>query len=275
LHDFVEAYHHRELLNGFYLTIGLSYRNRYSIEGYDATSIINEVIEEDDPLVFDNFQAVMSEVRIAYTPGQRYMREPNRKVVLGSSYPTFQLTYKKGWNGVFGSDVNFDYMEFLIKQNLTLGTLGNSNYTLQVGKFTNTKALHYLDVKRFRESDQYLYSTPLYSFQLLDTSLYATDYYFEAHWIHHFNGALINNIPFVKKLGIRAVAGAGVMWVKESNYRHEELFAGIELIFKLGRRRRLRLGGYGVIGESSNSPFTTGWKVSFDIIDTWKREWSY
>jgi hypothetical protein len=146
---------------------------------------------------------------------------------------------------------------------------------LQVGKFTNTKALHYLDVKRFRESDQYLYSTPLYSFQLLDTSLYATDYYFEAHWIHHFNGALINNIPFVKKLGVRAVAGAGLMWVKESNYRHEEVFAGIERIFKLGRRRRLRLGGYGVIGESSNSPFTTGWKVSFDIIDTWKRDWSY
>ena len=275
LHDYVHGFHRRELINGLFLHTELGFHNRRSVDGYDATSILNEVIDEDDPLVFENYQALISEIRISYTPGQRYMREPNRKVILGSNYPTFQLTHQKGWNGLLGSDINFDYLEFLIKQNFTLGTLGNTNYTLQVGKFVNTKDLRYIDVKRFRESDPYLYSTPLYSFQLLDTSLFARDLYFEAHLIHHFNGALVNNIPLLKKTGIRTVAGAGLLWVKESSYRYEELFAGVERIFKLGKRRRLRLGIYGVAGESNYTSFNTGYKVSFDIIDTWKRNWSY
>jgi len=65
------------------------------------------------------------------------------------------------------------------------------------------------------------------------------------------------------------------MWVKQSNYRHQEIFAGIERIFKLGPRRRLRVGIYGVAADSNITPPTTDFKISFDLIDTWKRNWSY
>ena len=86
---------------------------------------------------------------------------------------------------------------------------------------------------------------------------------------------MINNIPLVKKLKISTVAGAGFMWIKESNFRHEEIFGGIERIFKLGARRRLKIGLYGVLGQSNYFAPKTNWKISFDIIDTWKRDWSY
>jgi hypothetical protein len=120
-----------------------------------------------------------------------------------------------------------------------------------------------------------LYSDPLHSFQLLDTSLSATNLFLEAHYIHHFNGAMINNLPLIKLTKIRTVAGAGVMWIKESNYRYQEVFGGVERVFKLGARRRLRLGVYGVLSQANQLPPRSGFKVSFDIIDSWKREWSY
>jgi len=135
--------------------------------------------------------------------------------------------------------------------------------------------LRFIDLKRFRESDPILYSDPLYSFQSLDTALATTNIFFEAHHIHHFNGALINNIPLLKKTRIRTVVGGGFLYVKDSNFRHEEVFLGLERVFKLGARRRLRLGFYGVLANSNISQTDTNWKISIDVIDTWKRDWSF
>jgi hypothetical protein len=65
------------------------------------------------------------------------------------------------------------------------------------------------------------------------------------------------------------------MWIKESNFRQEELYGGVERIFKLGARRRLKIGVYGVFAQSNVDPPKADWKISFDVIDTWKRDWSY
>ena len=276
LRDRIDITHRIELFNGFYLFVGGDFSARKSIDRFDSKTFINDIINDDSaPIAFDDYQSFISTIRISYTPKQKYMREPNRKVILGSKFPTFKFTHQKGWNGLFSSDIDFDYIDFIIEQDLILGVFGNSKYTARLGKFTNTRDLRIVDLKRFRQSDPYLYSDPLHSFQLLDTALVATDWFFEVHHIHHFNGALINNIPFVKKLRVRAVAGGGFLWIRESQYRHEELFAGLERVFKIGKRRRLRLGIYGVLAESNKTGFNTGFKVSFDIIDTWKKEWSY
>lgn len=275
LHKHVDLFHRIELFNGFYVTAELGFHDRHSVQDYNTTSLINEVLPPDDPLAFDNYQALITSLRLAYTPGQKFMTEPNQKVVLGSRYPTFSVAHRKGWNGLLTSDIDFDYFEGAIEQNLALGTLGNSRYAAMVGRFVNTRDLRFVDLKRFRQSDPFLYSDPLHSFQLLDTALSTTDLFFEAHYIHHFNGAMINNLPLIKKTKLRTVAGAGVMWLRENGYRHVELFGGVERIFKLGARRRLRLGVYGVVSQSNRTPPQTGYKISFDVIDTWKRDWSY
>lgn len=275
LHDFVSVFHRIELFNGFYVALDAGIHNRKSVEDYDRTSIINEVVRETEPIRFEGYQALISNLQLSYTFGQQFMTEPNRKVVLGSRFPTLHLTHRKGWNGPLSSDIDFDYLETAIEQNLQLGTLGNSRYRLELGKFVNARDLRYVDVKRFRQSDPILYSDPMRSFQLLDTALYATDWFFEAHYIHHFNGAMINNLPLIKKTKIRTVAGAGMMWIRENGFFHQEIFGGIERVFKLGPRRRLRVGAYAVVAQSNFAPAKTDFKVSFDLIDTWRRDWSF
>jgi hypothetical protein len=275
LHDNIGGYHRFELLNGLYLKTGAYFSNRQSIEDYERSSVLNKVIDETDPLAFENYQTFKTEITLSYTPKQRYITEPTYKQVLGSKYPTFSLTHDKGWKGPFSSDIDFDYGELGIKQDVILGIFGSSKYTAKVGKFFNTKDLRYVDWKRFRESDPFLYSDPTSTFQLLDSSLVATDWFFEFHHLHHFNGALINNIPLIKKTRVQVVSGIGGLWIKENNYRHAELFAGLERIFKLGARRRLRIGIYGVIAESNQTRPAADFKISFDIIDTWKKDWSY
>ena len=276
LNDRIEISHRRELFNGFFTFAAFSFSDRQSIDHLDSKTFLNDFIDDDsEPIQFEDYQAFITNFRLSYTPGQRYMSEPTRKVILGSNFPTFSLAYRKGWDGPLSSDIDFDYIEAGINQDIILGVLGQSKYSATAGRFINTKGLRYVDFRWFRQSDPYLYSDPLSTFQLLDTSLIANNWFLELHHIHHFNGALVNNIPLVKLLRITAVAGGGFLWVKEDNYRHEEIFGGVERIFKIGPRRRLRVGLFGVIANSNKTGFNSGFKVSFDIIDTWKRDWSY
>ncbi|MGB3466028.1 MAG: DUF5686 and carboxypeptidase regulatory-like domain-containing protein, partial [Cyclobacteriaceae bacterium] len=277
LHDRLTVTHRRELFNGFYAHLGFNLNDRKSLEGYDTDSFINGigVIEDTETLEFEDYRAIITEARISYTPGQRFMTEPNRKIILGSKYPTFSLTHRKGWNDMLSSDIDFDFLGFSVTQDVVFGVLGNSKYKFETGKFINTNDLREIDIKRFRESDPILYSDPLNSFQILNEEIFTSDFFLEYHHIHHFNGALINNVPFIKKTRLRVVAGGGALWLPEEDFRYQELFAGLERTFKLGARRRLRLGVYGAVAESNRSKPDANFKISFDIIDTWKRDWSF
>ena len=275
LNDYFGARHRFEVFNGFYLSVRGEFNARQSVDNYNTRNFLNGIITDEPPLVFRDYEALITEWSVSYTPRQRFMTKPKEKVVLGSAFPTFTLSHRRGWNGPLGSDIDFDYLQLEIAQDATLGVWGNSKYTLQAGKFVNSRDLRFVDVRRFRQSDPILYSNPLYSFQALDTALIARDWFIEAHWIHHFNGLLVNNIPLVKKLRVWAVAGAGFLWIRESQFRQEELFAGLERVFKLGPRRRLRVGVYGVLSEANFFGTQTDFKISLDLIDTWKKDWSF
>jgi len=274
--DALRVGHEIELVNGLNWTTSASWNDRRPITGYDVDSFLEGVVSDDDEVVdFERYQAFVTTNVLSYTPGQRYMREPNRKVVLGSKWPTLSLLHRRGWDQALGSDIRFDYLEVALNQEIVLGALGNLNYRAQLGQFVNTDDLRFIDWKQFRQSDPFLYSNPLNSFQLLDTSLTTTNLHFELHFIHHFNGAIINNIPLLKKTRLRTVVGGGLLWLQDNNYRHQELFAGVERVFKVGNRRRLRVGVYGVVADANNRKPDSTFKISFDLIDIWKRDWSY
>jgi hypothetical protein len=276
LRDALRLTHDIELLNGLRLFSSFSWNDRRPITDYDVASFLENVVDDGDNLIdFERYQAFISTNVLSYTPGQRYMREPDRKVILGSKWPTISLLHRRGWDQTLGSDIRFDYVEAALEQEILLGPLGNTHYRAQIGQFVNTDDLRFIDWKQFRESDPFLYSNPLNSFQSLDTSLTTTNLHFELHFIHHFNGAIINNIPLLKKTRIKTVAGGGVLWLQDNDYRHQEVFAGLERVFKIGTRRRLRVGVFGVLADANDRKPDTAFKISFDLIDVWKRDWSY
>ncbi|MEM7575003.1 MAG: DUF5686 and carboxypeptidase regulatory-like domain-containing protein [Bacteroidota bacterium] len=276
LKDALRMGHQIEIVNGLMLESRAEWSDRRPITGYDVGSFVDNLVEDEDEIIdFERYQAFIVSNRLSFTPGQRYMREPDRKVILGSKWPTFSILHRHGASGAFSSDIRFDYLEAAIEQEIILGPLGNSRYRAQLGQFVNTEDLRFVDWKQFRQSDPLLYSNPLQTFQSLDTSLTTTDLHFELHYIHHFNGAIINNIPLLKKTGLKTVMGGGLLWLQDGNYRHQEVFAGIERVFKIGARRRLRVGLFGVLADANNRRPDTSFKISFDLIDIWKRDWSF
>ena len=263
-----------ELFNGFYVDVRSEFSERRSLQGLNKVTFFDQWFPNNDFMDFDAYQAFVSDFTISYTPGQKYMREPYRKVVLGSVWPTFYLNYERGIPLLFGSDVDHEYIQFDIQQAFKIGTLGTSNYRFSVGKFLSTRNLYEPDYKFQRRSDPIWFSNPLYSFQGLDTLLRTTDYSTEIHFVHHDNSAIVNKIPFMKKTRIGLVLGAGALYVKEYNWLHTELMAGIERSFKISRRR-LRIGIYGVVSDGNKSDFRADWKMSFAILNDRSMKWNF
>ena len=260
-------FHSFELLNGLYLDNNFTYTNRRSLpEDTKFIRWFDDALDNGEPSEFKSYNALMAQMTIRFVPFQKYMREPNRKVVLGSKWPELFMYYEKGIPKILNSEVDHDYIRFGVRQTFKIGVLGTSKYRVTTGKFLNAKILRPTDYKYHRRADPILFSNPLFSYQGLDSTLPTMNWYFESHYIHHFNGALINKIPFMKRTRISTVAGGGYLWVPEHDWIHYEIYTGLERVFKFAKRR-LRIGAYVAFSEGNHTDLKTNFKISFAILD--------
>jgi len=271
LRDVIGGYHNMELVNGLFLNAGANWEKRSSIGNLKFYNVLPDEFQTEDALDFEAYFALKTNISLTYTPGQKFLSEPNRKIILGSKWPTFGIYHEKGWNNILGSTVNFDYLRISATQEFNVGTLGKSRYRVTGGSFIRQDSIYYIDRVFFRQSDEGIYgwlmSNPLYSFQNLENSYETREWYGQVHYIHHFNGALVNKIPFMKKTGIKAIAGGGILYLPEyDNLYYQELFFGLERIFKVFRKR-LRVGGYAIFSDSNYQPAKLQFKLAFDVMD--------
>ena len=269
--------HGFEVANGlfFYSDVDLAFRS--SLNGYKTnsawdSSYLGGLLDSNQAKSFIPGNAFYGILRLEYTPHQRYIREPKEKIILGSSWPTLYALWKKGIPGLFSSKVNYDYLEFGIKQSVKLGTTGISSYTIKTGSFLNKNELSLVDYKYQRRGDPLLFLNPYEAFQSLDSTFPVFKRFYEGHFVHEFNGALLNKIPLFKKIGLREIAGAGFLFAPErNNLRYAEIFTGVERIFKypFNQLGKFKLGIY-VSGSAANQ-FRN--PVQFKIgITTWDRK---
>lgn len=269
------AGHRMEFFNGFYVDAGLYYEDQRSINNLELAEWSEDVFGGlNAPSDFGRYRQFIFESTITYTIKQQFYTEPYKKVILGSKYPKFQLQYRKGLPNVFGSNVNFDFIELRMMHELQLGTMGVSKYKLYAGRFLNDTDVRFIEHKWFRGSDRYWFSDPLRSFQLLGPSLNTANNYFQGHYIHHFNGALMNKIPLIKHLRLQAVGGAGMLLIQDNNFRHVEAYVGLEKPFKI-KKTLMKVGVYFVGADSNHSDLDASIKIGLDFFNTFTNKWSY
>lgn len=249
--------HGLELVNGLYLYTDLDLALRRSLSDYKTgnylDTLLPDILTNNQAIAFEPYNALYGKIRLAYTPAQRYLREPREKVILGSRWPTFYVQLRKGLPGLLQSKVDFDYVEFGVEQQVDLGLLGVSRYHLKTGSFLSKRDLRMIDYQFQRRGDPWLFLNPEEAFQALDSSFPVFQQFYQGHFVHQFNGAFINRVPLLKKLNLREVAGAGFLLAPERDLRYAETFAGIERVFKwpFNPLSRFKLGVY-VVGSVAN-----------------------
>lgn len=235
----------QELKNGILLNTSLEYAQRDTLTNTSDFTWASEnktnftsnqpVNMELDETGFPKHQALIFEATFRFRIKQTYATRPDRKFTYASKYPEIYLTYKKGVKAL-GSDVNFDFVQVRVEDEMSFGLVGKSNYAIAGGAFLNDDALTFVDFKHFAGNQTSLSQVgKTMKFELLPFYQFSTTKpFFEAHYEHHFNEFIFNKIPLVKKLNLQAVASANYL-TNETIGNYVEVGAGIEHIFKFMR----------------------------------------
>lgn len=267
-------YHRTELFNGFYAVTGIQHLQRQDLDNFKFSPRGDSLFADNQPIAFQSHTAFETVISVEYTPKQLYLQEPKEKIILGSKFPTFSLLYKQAWPNVFSSSTNYRFLEFKTTQMFNIGTLGTSEYNIVAGAFLDTTNLKIMDYRYIRGGDPYFFLPAMYGFQLVDSTFPIFKPYLEAHYVHQFNGFISSKIPGLKQLNITTMAGGGTLWVPERNYQYNELFGGVNRIFKIGKER-IRFGLYYVVSQSNQQGFRSGFKFSIEPYNQDTNSWSF
>jgi Family of unknown function (DUF5686)/CarboxypepD_reg-like domain len=116
-------------------------------------------------------------------------------------FPTFILKYTKGFNSILGGDFNYNKLQLSVKKPLRISNFGILRMYFESAIVFNRVPLSLLTPVVANQA----YSLQSNAFSLIDFYDFTTDKFFAAHFDHHFNGYILNRIPFIKKLKLREV----------------------------------------------------------------------
>ena len=263
----------REVTNGVLLSGSLSYASRsqlYNTSFSHIKNIKNREFTSNNPLappgtpaddhsfLFPENQALTFATSATFTFGQQYVTRPTGKFNLPSKYPTLTLNYRKGFNNILGSDVNYDFTSVDVSQyKIRVGLTGFSSFKLTAGGFFNDNKLYYMDYNHFLGNQGTTFD-PTYvgSFHFLPFYTYSTNGAFlEAHFQHNFAGSIFDKIPLLRKAKLEEIIGANYLTTK-ANRDYSEFYIGVQrLIFRVD---------YG-ISYMGNKKYIQGFRIFYGI----------
>lgn len=234
----------RELTNGLQGSMGLGYsRNTNLINSthYKVKDLKGEEFTSNNPFnpdfelpLFPTYKALTLTASLNYTIGQKYITRPDGRFYQESKYPVIDLSYRKGIEGLFDSDVDYDLLSLEVSQNrISSGLWGYSSFVFGVGKFLNNNKVFYPEAKHFRGNNSLLSLPNMRKFLFLDFYLFSTDQeYVEAHFEHNFSGFFTNKVPLLRKLKLEEFVGASYL-SQPVKRNYTEFYFGLQrLIFR-------------------------------------------
>ncbi len=234
----------QELANGLYLKAGLEYARRFSLNNQFSNiwrDIEDEFLTSNNPFtptfdssLFPANNAFTLSADLSYAFGAKFITRPDGKFYEPQRFPKLSVRYRKGLN-FLGSDVNYDFAEAELSQdNIKLGLLGRSSFSIAAGKFFNDKQSFYVDYRHFRGNQALTFNPSLQNFHFLDYYTFSTTRQFiEAHYENNFYGFLFNKIPFLRKAKLEEIVGAAYL-TQPDKTDYTEVYIGIKrLIFRV------------------------------------------
>ncbi|NPA35269.1 MAG: carboxypeptidase-like regulatory domain-containing protein [Chlorobi bacterium] len=233
-----------DIAHGLRLTAGTGfhrYTRLYNITDYSFFRK-DEVYASNTP---DNPQVTDAElnsqrgfnagVSLSYTPRLKYRMYKGRKIMLGSKYPTFTVSYKAGLKSVFNSVSDFGLVSAKVNQKREWGVFSSFKWSVEGGYFTGNKQMHFSEFYHFNTSQiPVMFRNWDESFVLLEDYRYSTnDKFITGHLTYTSPYLALKYLPFFSnRLWLENLYARYLTQPSFKNYT--EFGYGISQIFFMG-----------------------------------------
>jgi len=221
-------------------------------------NIPNHADIETQPDLWADHRVFLVSGRIQYRPGVKYIELPQNRIEIPGNWPTIGLNYVWGVDAL-SSRADFVQLEADFRYSVQMGIAGYSNWVLKAGGFMHNRDLTFFDYRHFAGNNFYV-SKGDYREMFLNLPYYefsTQNSYLEVHWLHNFQGYLLNKVPGVRRLGLALETKAAYLYHEDIGH-YNELSLGLD---RLGWGL-FRLFRVDVAASFRNGEYT-GWRLIF------------
>ena len=240
--------HSIEITNGLKLWTGVSIHWRYT-----------KSTPEVEARVRTSYNSFAPRVRLEYTPGMCYYINGNRKINVGSRYPTFVVDMEKGMK-IFKHCGRYDRLEMSIGQLIPLKNVRSLAYHVGGGIFSRQSDMYFVDFVDFSHTNlpQGWNDDIGGSFQMLDNRWYNSSR-------HYLRANVTYEAPFLLLYPMNKML---------SFIQKERIYGGIVFMphlnpyFEMGYGVATHLFDVGVFMGNEMGKFTSvGFKFTFELFN--------
>ncbi len=168
-------------------------------------------VKEPYPQQLDTVQEITTGeffVTLRWAPGEQFFENKVSRRNIVNKYPIITFQYSKGIEGLYGGEYNYDAFHLNISKRVFVSPFGFSDVRLDAGYLFGTLPFPLLIIPPANRS--YFYSGG--SYNLMNVEEFVVDHFAGLNIDHHFNGFFFNKIPLLKKLRLREVITARVLY---------------------------------------------------------------
>jgi len=154
-------------------------------------------------------------VQLRWSPHQQFYQGKVFRTPIINKYPIFNLRYITGIKGLMKGEYNYHNLNLSMNKRFYLSQLGFSDVLIEGGYIFGKIPYPLLTVHRANQT----YSYQLNSYNMMNFLEFVSDRYAALNIDHYFNGFIFNKIPLLKKLKLREVITAKIIYggVRDEN----------------------------------------------------------
>ena len=175
-------------------------------------------IYQPGPNTADTIQTITTSelsVSLRWAPYEQFFQSKNGRSDIINKYPIMTLQYTRGVKGMFQGQYNYNAVHLRIYKRCYLSPLGFSDVTFDAGYLSGNLPFPLLIIPPANQT--YYYTQNAYN--LMNYGEFVSDHFAGVNIDHFFNGFFFNKVPLLKKLRLREVIAAKVLYggVRDEN----------------------------------------------------------
>jgi hypothetical protein len=152
---------------------------------------------------------------IRWAPHEQFYQGKVYRIPIFNQYPIFKLRYIAGIKGLFNSEYNYHNLNLSVFKRMYFSQFGYADVSAEGGYIFGKLPYPLLTIHRANQT----YAYQLNSFNLMNALEFISDHYASVNMDYYFNGFIFNKMPLIKKLKLREVASAKILYggVRDEN----------------------------------------------------------